>query len=670
MLLRLDAKDQGMSETDPGEGQGDVHWILRNVETNETRRASESLLIDAIFSGVLSFTEANHQSLVASAALKSSELGRVNARQESSVAINHMLEKRAWVEGLKRKGIDRLADEPWVRIAMNDLARGPLANVRRFSISTLAETARLVARNDGDWSQLVPSFSDRGGAGISRIDERAEDEIKRILDGIKGDETAKIVKTEIYDSVRDAINSLNLATPEDLIKVPGNTTIDRRIGTHFPAIEISRRNVSTRYASKKYRDHSSPRDVAQYPLLVAEYDDLNTENFLIDDQNLLPFGRAYLTQGVCQNTGVPLGFDLSHEPRSYDSAIGAILDSLLPKDLSRPEFASCNQPWIGFGIQGLMLIDNASYNLSNSMDSRKGDVKILLAGARPFGPTEKCAIEHHNFMTLKGFCAKQPGYCGSKEDPERSKNGMASAACTVADYKKNYVKWVTGVLLNQARDDGWTRKQKWQQHFKDHGPAVRWTREQLALFRLRPRLLRFRDSGGIMRINLTYDSGELKALRKRLGAKAQAMVHIDRHDLTYIKVTDPFSRKLIHVPCTTSHRYASGITEYQQTLVLKMARERGQKNPTLGQMVQARVDLRELVLKSIASIKTARRKFAMRVGPMAEFVPDGDDAVPGACSKKAKKPEFVEQVITNLEWDIIRLEEVELELEEDSWETQ
>lgn len=670
MLLRLDAKNEDSNETNAQKGQGDVHWILRNVETNETRRAAESQLIDAILSGVLSFTEANHQSLIASAALKSSELGRVNARQESSIAVNHMLEKRAWIDGLRRKGIDRLIDEPWVRSAMNDLARGPLADIQRFTISTLAEAARLVVKTGGDWSQLVPSFSDRGGPGITRIDVRAEAEIKRILDGIKADEKAKIVKTAICDSVRTAINSLNLATPEDLIKVPGDTTIGRRIDIHFPAIEISRRNISTRHASKEYRNHSSPRDVAQYPLVVAEYDDLNTENFLIDDQNLLPFGRAYLTQGVCQNTGVPLGFDLSHEPRSYDSAIGAILDSLLPKDYSRPEFAGCDQPWIGFGIQGLMLVDNASYNLSKSMDSRKEDVKLLLAGARPFGPTEKCTIEHHNAITLTGFCAQQPGYCGSKEDSERSKNGMASAACTVVDYKRNYVKWVTGVLLNQARDDGWTRKQKWQAHFKTHGPAVRWTREQLALFRLRPRLLRFRDSGGILRINLTYDTDELEALRKRLGSNAQAMVHIDRHDLTYIKVTDPFSKKLIHVPCTTSHRYASGITEYQQTLVLKLARERGHKNPTLGQMVQARVDLRELVLQAVASVKAARRKFAKRVGPMAEFVPDADDAILSTASKKPKKSEFVEQIITNLEWDIIRLDEVELELEEDSWETQ
>ena len=673
MLLRLDAKDEERSETssDKSNPIGDVHWLLRNVDTNETRRAPESQLIDAILRGALTFTQSNSQSLIASVALKSSELGRVNARRESAVAVNHMLEKRAWIDGLKQKGIHRIVDEPWVRSAMNDLERGHLKNVRRLSIGTLAAAARQIARNNGDWSQLVPSYSERGGPGVSRIDNRAEDEINRILDGIKLDETKKVVKTEIFDSVRTAINFLNLSKPEDPIQVPGDTTIGRRIDILFPAIEISKRNVSKRYSNKEYRDHSSPRDVAEHPLLVAEYDDLNTENFLIDDKNLLPFGRAYLTQGVCQNTGVPLGFDLSHEPRSYDSAVGAILDSLLPKDRSRPEFSSCNDPWIGYGIQGSILVDNASYNLSKSMDSRKEDLKLLLAGARPFGPTEKSTIEHHNAVTLKGFCSNQPGYCGSKKDPERSKNGMDSAACTVADYKRNYVMWVTGVLLNKARRDGWTRKQKWQAFFKSHSPAVRWTREQLSLFRLRPRLYHFRESGGILRLNLTYNCDELKALRKRLGSTAEVMIHIDRHDLTYIKVTDPFTRNLIHVPCTTSHRYACGITEYQQTLVMKLARERGHKNLDLEAMVQARVDLRQLVLQSIASVKTARRKFAKRVGPMAEYGLDIESIkASDPKSKQPKKSDFVEQVITDLEWDIIRLEEVVLELDADSWEVQ
>lgn len=669
-LLRLDGKDEGRN-TGADETNGSVKWILRNVETNETRLAAEQPLIDAIFNGSLCFAKTNQQSLIASEALKSSELGRVNARQESVTAVSHMLEKRAWIDGLKRKGIDRIVDEVWVRSAINDLAQGDLSKVRRFSVSTLAEAARQLTKNGGDWSQLVPSFSNRGGPGNTRIDERAEAEVTRILDSLKADKTAKIVKAEICDSVRSAINSINLALIENPIEVPGDTTISRRIQTNFSAIEISRRNIGSRYSNKLYRDNSYPRDVAQYPLLVAEYDDLNTENFLIDDQSFLPFGRAFLTQGVCQNTGVPLGFDLSHEPRSYDSAIGAILDSFLPKDLSRPEFAGCQHPWIGWGIPGVVLGDNASYNKSNSIDHRKEDLNFVLAGARPFGPTEKSTIEHHNAMTLTGFCANQPGYCGNKKDPERSKNGMAAAACTVAEYVKSFVRWITGVYLNKPGDDGWTPKQKWQKHFKNHGPSVRWTREQLALFRLRPRLLRFRESGGIKRLNLTYNSDDLNVLRKRLGSNAQAMVHIDRHDLTYIKVTDPFSRKLIHVPCTSSHRYANGITEYQQTLVLKMARERGQKNPTLGEMVQARADLRELVLQAISSIKTARRKFAMRTGPMVEIGPDMEDGqLSGSDSRKPGKSKFVEQVITNLEWDILRLDEVELELEEDSWETQ
>lgn len=643
-------------------------WILRNVNSNETRTVGDQFLIDAIHKCQLSLPEHVSQRISDPNLLSSSERGRINARQESSIAVRQMLEKRAWIDGLRAKGIDKIVDEAWVRSAIDHLARGELSGLKRYAISTLADAARLLEKANGDWSQLVPHFSGRGGPGIARIDSRADRVINQVIQEIKADPKRRIVKEDIYTSVIDEINSINLGSPDGPIAVPGNTTMARRISEQFSAMEILARNTSSKHARKINRENSYPRDVAEFPLLISEYDDLNTENFLIDGTNGLPFGRAFLTQGVDQNTRVPLGFDFSHEPRSYDSGMGALLDSLLPKDLSRPEFQGCKHPWIGYGNQGMPLLDNASYNFSKSMELRTNDLQMLLAGARPYGPTEKCAIEHHNAITLTDFCAKQPGYCGSKDDDDRTKNGMNSAACTVADFKSNYVKWITGEFLNKPGIDGWTPKQRWERHFKNHGPAVRWSREQVALFRLRPRLLRFRASGGIKRLNLVYNSKELMVLRKRLGASAQAMVHIDRHDLTYIKVTDPYTNKLIHVPCTTSHRYVSGLTEYQQVLILKTARQRGRKNPSLGEMIEARVELRDLVNKQMASAKAARRKYAMRVGKIEQLGPELID--PTVDSMPVSKPKIIEQVITNLEFNIIELEKVELELEDDCWELQ
>lgn len=643
--------------------------ILRNIETNETRKASERALIDAIFEGVLTHPDRDESSKTNTETLTGTERARVNARQESQTAVQQMLYKRAWIDALRVKGIDKIVDEPWVRTAIAAIARDSLKNVKRYSIGTLAATARTLARAGGDWSQLVPKYSKRGGSGKSRIDQRAEDAIERQLLEIKNDPGRRIVKEEVSASVRNEINSLNLGITGEPIGVPGYTTISRRIFQKFTAQDICERNRGRNLTDKLYRENAYPRDVAEFPLLISEFDDLNTGNFLIDDKNFLPFGRGFLTHGVCQNSGVPLGFDLSHEPRSYDSAIGAILDSFLPKDVLRPEFEGCKNAWIGYGNQGTILVDNASYNFSHSMKLQTMEMKLILAGVKPFGPTEKCAIEHFNAVTEKDFCMSQPGWCGDKEDPEGSKKGMQTAALTVSDFKRNYVKWVTGVYLNKSGIDGLTPKQRWLNHFKLHGPAVRWSREDIALFRLRPMLLTFRASGGIKRLNLTYNSDELIRLRQKLGFNAQVVAHIDRKDLTYVKVTDPATRALIHVPCTSDFKYVNGLTEQQQILILKMARRRGKKNPDLKEMVDARQELRELVLKQASSVKMAKRRFAQRIGPVNAGISE-DNNLGERPPNAGKTCTQVTQLVTDLEWNIIQLEEVDLDLDEDSWETQ
>jgi hypothetical protein len=127
------------------------------------------------------------------------------------------------------------------------------------------------------------------------------------------------------------------------------------------------------------------------------------------------------------------------------------------------------------------------------------------------------------------------------------------------------------------------------------------------------RLLSLGASGGIKRLNLTYNSDELTVLSRRLGKTSRVTVHVDKGDLTYIKVTNPYAGTLIHVPCTTSHRYVTGLTEHLQKLNLKLMRQRSpKKNLRLGELVEAREELRHLVIKQVASAKAARRRIAMR----------------------------------------------------------
>lgn len=631
--------------------------LLRHVNTNESKQVSEFQLIDAIQSGLV---QMGLNPTTASGTSAASATDMSGLRQESEAAVQVMMDKRQWIEALKRKGITQLVDEPWVRAAVNSLATKELANIRRFAISTLSEAERKVRLSGGDWTVLVPNHSQRGGRGKPRTDPRADALLGQILSRI-AQEQGPIVKQKIIDELRVKIASDNLASPGSEISIPGASTISRRVDEKFGAYELCVRNHGRARANRIYRNNALSRDSAQFPLLVSEYDDTDCGVFLVDPRTGLPHGRAYLTSGVCQYSKVPLGFDLGHRPRSYESAIGAIADSFLPKDMGQPLFSGCAHPWIGYGAQGTILMDNARYNQSKSMEHRREEMQLILAGARPYGPTEKTAIEHFNKIVKQDFCTQLPGWRGDKGDPDSVKYGMSHAILTEDVFRRWFARWVTDQYLNKPGDDGFTPKQRWQMHFRHHRPAVRWSSQQIAFMRLRPLYLRFRENGAIETLKLRYWSFPLSALKEELGPQASVIVYQDYKDLTYIVVQHPRTKTLMRVDCVMDPHYVHGLTRYQQSLILRFARTLKITNPSMNDLVHARLEFIEYLNQLSRSPKLRYRKLAANAGDLS--IPEARDN-----AKRPTQPPGETRIVemTELESSLQELELVELD-EDDQW---
>jgi putative transposase len=655
MMLRTGGKDLRLERL----AEGKV--LLRHLQTNAIKFVSDRQVFDAIQSGQL-------QLAATDAAVKSKQDAEVAApqghivgiRQESEAAVLVMVAKRRWLEALKSQGITQLVDEPWVRVTIERLANKELAGVQRFEISTLLSAARKVKQAGGDWTVLIPLNSMRGGRGKTRTDPRAEEIIKQIL-AKKSETPDTFVKQKIIDEVGDVIRSQNLALVGNEIEVPGASTIARRIDANLTNFEVCVRNQGRSHANKTYRNNAQSRDVAAFPLLVSEYDDTDCGVFLVDDKTGLPCGRAYLTAGVDQNSAVLLGYDLGHQPRSYESAIGAIADSLIPKEMERTDFLNCKHPWIGYGAQGTILMDNASYNKSMSMRHRRDEMQLMLAGTKPYGPTEKCAIEHFNDVFKSDFCPDLPGWRGNKKDPDAVKHGMSHSVLHVGDFRGRFTQWVTDQYLNKPGEDGLTPKQRWHAHFRHHGPAVRWSAEQVAMLRLRPLYLRFRDNGGLETLKLRYWSEQLAVLRRELGAKADVLVYMDPKDLSYLLTLHPRTKALSHVPCVMDPDYIRGLTRYQQSLVLKFARSKKINNPSMHELVSARRDFAVYISQLSRSKKLTERKLAQNAGDLELRAKEGID-------NKLRVPKIAtpEVVMTQLEYSMHELDTIELS-EEDAW---
>jgi hypothetical protein len=627
--------------------------VVQHLQSLECRDADPAALLNAILEGRVwcESSGARDTRFGVTPALRL----QAQARRVSPRSIEVWEEQMASINGLHALGIDRVVDEPWVRSALERLHREELIGTRQYAISTLAEADRKIRKAGGDPLAALPNFQARGAPGVRRIDPRALAISLAVIRSVRDDESqAPIVKKDIYQDITVQIESVNVAEPANPISVPGHTTLARILEQEISAMDITRRNHGRRRATKVFRRNSSARDTARRPLEVAEYDDLDCSVYLVDERNGLPWGRAFVTIGVDQFTALPLGYDLSDRHRAYESAVGAICHSLLPK----PDFQNGE---MGYGCQGQMLLDRASYNESEPLKKQSFASRLLLSTARPRGPTEKQTVEHFIHIARMDFCRRLPGWRGEKNDRDAIDEGVCTAALTLSEFQAMWREWLRRAYCNKPGTDGCTPRERWLKHFEKHTPAVRYSAAQLALFRLRPETTTFRDSGGLLRKELRYDSDELGRLRERLGATAEIEMYVDRHDLTYVMVLDPYVQHLIRVPTTEDLLYVSGLSDSQHSMVLAFARSKGNKHPSLAQLVQARSELAVMAAQAARSNKLRKRQWSRRA-PTAVL---GDGGV--AAEKRQDSSDNPPMILmTDLEYQMEQLRALAIE-EGEAW---
>lgn len=642
--------------------------VIQNLETLELRRSRESDLIDRLFSGELKSQDVSVASHQVSEQLGSDALVQVMGRGESDVAASVMLDQFRWVAELRRLGIDRIENKPWVRTAIARLADGDMKGSRTYQVSTLMNVARLLQRSQNDPLSVLPRYSARGGRGVNRIHSVTEHVTAEVIEEVKA-QSGKIVVKEILVDINNRINQLNLASPDLPAPLASSTTVTRRVKAEVSAYDLCRRNTNPAVANRRFRVNAYARDSATFPLEVIAFDDTDCGVFLINEKTGLPFGRAYLTSGIDQCTLMVLGFDLSHKNRSIESAVGTIIDSMLPKDRSRPDFQGVKHEWGGYGTGGTILMDNARYNGSKAIERQSDIHQLVLAKARPYTPTEKQEIEYFNHRVKEDYCSRIPGWRGEKHDADSIKNGIASAICSETKFRQGFVKWVTGVYSNAPGIDGFTPLQRWNRFYSTHRPAVRWSKDQLAMLRLVPQTLKLRQSGGIQRLSLRYCNPQLQELQRRIGQTSGVEIFVDRQDLSYVEVANPFSNQLFKVPCSEQPMLYLGITEYQQKLILKLARLRGISNPAISDLVAAREELRLLTHQLSLSKKMRSRKKAEQTGILPQVL-SATDAEPNALKSGQLNVNFKVspvEVITELEWEIEQLETSLADDDLESW---
>ncbi len=555
-----------------------------------------------------------------------------------------------YITKLQELGYSSLRPTPLLELDIERL-RKIFSDSKAPRPSTLYRISLDMERLGGDRRAAYPKFAQRGGRGKTRMHPVAQQAYQDSVEMLIRNPKARIAYTKLSQDVW-----LRLVEQEGQEKAmllqPSLSTVTREAKKIFPAYEICVRNEGKKAADKKFRSWA-PRDGATAPLEVVEFDDKDSRVFGIDERTGLPAGRLFVTTGVDQYTDVPLGFSISDQPRNTWSAINALVNCVLPKDLTHPDFSEVVTDLPYMGRMGIAVFDNALYNHSKMLEEAALDVsKHIFAFAKPYTPTEKSKVEDFNGQMAKNFFANLPGFLGKKDSRDSLVEGVAAANMSVTDFRKKFLNWAYNDYCNKPRASGMTPRQCWELGMIGRKPRIPGDVNSVHLaamlrrkLRLRPELIQF--------TGLIYQNQRLEVMRRKIGHNAEVDIRYHPERLDRIFVFDPYAKEWFFVP-SANPEYTTNLSLYQHSLIRKKARETGAKNPSIPILLIHRAELAKLVFQLRYSPKVKNRKWAKRV--MGE----------NGFAITEKTTEII--VMTELEAQVAEIEAVEMDDSVEEWE--
>jgi len=578
-------------------------------------------------------------------------IARLPADMHSPAEVRVMLSKARWISALRTNGASAQSNIDDLELKMMSVKSTLPDGTSDFRPRTIKEAWTKLIANAGDTRVLMPDFGNRGGPGKPQIDPVVEALLTKRIEEERPKET-RLRPHDLHELHLLDVNAWNNNPENPKIEPASQRTTRRRFERAYDAYDIVLRNKGKDAARQKFRD-SGVKIRADTPLLATQFDDTDGEVFLIDELTGLPWGRAWLTLGIDECTAAILGKEISEHSRNVWSASSALVNAILPKNTADPEFANCRNPWFAYGKIGIAQFDNALYNRSGTfLEGVIADALALPGWSKPRVPTGKTQIENLNNLIKTDFTPELPGWRGPKRDKAGLKEGPGSAIMSLQQYRRMFNAWVCDRYSSRPREHGKSPKQLWDKHFAGKEPRLPLDTQSFRLIATARQSLTLRASGGILRKGLRYKSDALSKLRDRIGSKERVDIRLHPYDLSRIYVFDPVLKHFIVVPCVEELDYINGLTDHQQSLVLKLCRENGQKNPTLIQCIQAKADLRALAEQLRNSRKLTERKRGYRI--------DGNKAVPspGTSVNSIEPAQLV--VMTDLEARIRALSDVDL----------
>lgn len=349
----------------------------------------------------------------------------------------------------------------------------------------------------------------------------------------------------------------------------------------------------------------------------VELDHTPIDLILLDDELLVPLGRAYLTLLIDSYSHCILGFNLGFDEPGFYPVRNALLHAFKPKTYIRNQYPNIVHDWPCHGKPETIVVDNGVEFWGNDLEQTCKELNINVQ----YNPVRK--------PWLKPLVERSFGIINSKlldQIPGKTFSSILSR-CDYDPVKDAVLKFSTFIeLLHQWIIDDYhfrpdSRKRYipyllWENGTSEYPPKEFSEEEQNEL----DVIISFTDkrshnTGGIDIHSLRYNSEELADYRKiydQKQLKTKVLVKTNPNDISYIHVFIESIEKYIKVPCIDAVGYTSGLSLQQHKINLKLQHEYIDKTTDIVALAKVRQKIKERIQQEVDGITNARKKHKLK----------------------------------------------------------
>ena len=455
-----------------------------------------------------------------------------------------------------------------------------------------------------DIRAIILRYADRGKRG-PRLPSDVTTVSEQVIEELYMAAERKRVP-EVHLEIVRRLSDTNRFRPEaDRLPIPSQRTIYREIARKSP-YEVMVARYGKRRADMEFRISATGPDTSRI-LQRVSMDHTPGDMIVVDDNSMLPLGRPTITTALDEYSRCPTGFYAGFEPPSCLAVMRCLKHAILPKTYLTREFPSIKNRWECYGVPELVVVDNPPEFHSTHFERACLQIGVDIQYAKVLVPWYKGKLERFQGTMNRDLMHGEPGTTFSnileRDDYDPSKY----AVVLLSTFREILHKWIVDVYL-QTPHRGLQNNpaQKWRSETSGLPPPLPPSAAALDIV-LGMTSQRVVFHYGIELEGLKYNSPDLGALRREMGATFKVDLTFDPGDLGHINVLDPVRGTYIRVPAL-DEAYATGLSLWQNKVIRRYAQRQLNGRSDILALAEAKAEIRALVNRDFHRKLTHSRK--------------------------------------------------------------